>query len=118
MATPLPSYLKAYRKSAGLSQHEVAELLGFLTHKNVWRYERAGNIPSVEIVLTLELIFDARAADLFPIAALAAESRLLVQADTLLDRLERQGGSERVNRKRAHVASIKRRIEARRNQEI
>lgn len=66
MATPLPSYLKAYRQRSGLTQTELAALLGFDAPVNISRYERGIREPHLEAALALELLFDARTIDLFP----------------------------------------------------
>jgi transcriptional regulator with XRE-family HTH domain len=52
----LPSYLRTYRKSADLSQNEVALLLGFDGGTKVSRYERFRRHPSLETVGAYEAV--------------------------------------------------------------
>ena len=66
MASPLSNYLKAYRQHKGLTQIEVATLLGFDASVNISRYERGARLPHLEGALALEMLFDVRTADLFP----------------------------------------------------
>lgn len=62
-----PSYLKAYRQRSGLSQAEVARLLGFGAPVSISRYENFQRVPHLEAALALELLFDASVGDLFPL---------------------------------------------------
>ena len=54
--TKLDNYLRAYRKRSGLSQDEVAYLLGSETGSKVSRYEHARR-PSLDTALGYEVIF-------------------------------------------------------------
>ena len=65
--TKLDNYLRAYRKRSGLSQDEVAYLLGSQTGSKVSRYEHDRR-PSLDTALGYEVIFrlfDIPARDLF-----------------------------------------------------
>ena len=53
----LPNYLRMHRKRAGLSQDEVAFLLGCRTGAKVSRYERFARRPSLETAFAYEVIF-------------------------------------------------------------
>src|SRR5689334_15835217 len=61
----LPNYLRTYRKRAGLSQGEVAFLLGCQDGHKASRYELRKRNPNLETVLAYELIFGAPARELF-----------------------------------------------------
>lgn len=61
----LPNYLRAQRRKSGLSQNEVAFLLGRVNGAQVSRYENHRRLPSVETALACELIFGVPFADLF-----------------------------------------------------
>lgn len=54
--TKLDNYLRAYRKRSGLSQDEVAYLLGSETGSKVSRYEHYRR-PSLDTALSYEVIF-------------------------------------------------------------
>jgi transcriptional regulator with XRE-family HTH domain len=66
MAHKLNNYLKTYRKRAGLSQDEVAFLVGKSGGAKVSRYERARRLPSLETALAYRALFDLSLKELFP----------------------------------------------------
>lgn len=62
----LPNHLRAHRKRAGLSQRDVAYLLGSHHGAKVSRYERFLREPSLRAIVAYEAIFAVPARDLFP----------------------------------------------------
>ncbi len=65
MSTPLPHYLRTYRKNSGLSQVDVAFLLGSQSGARVSRYEHHHRQPTLETAVGYCVLFDARIAELF-----------------------------------------------------
>ncbi len=65
MAHKLDNYLRTYRKRAGLTQSEVAFLLGCTDGAKVSRYERFAREPNLRTILGYERIFGAPARELF-----------------------------------------------------
>lgn len=63
--SPLGSYLKSHRKRSGLSQKQLAELLGYDSRSVVSRHECSNSMPSLEIVLAYQAIFRVPVSDLF-----------------------------------------------------
>jgi transcriptional regulator with XRE-family HTH domain len=61
----LANYIRAYRKKSGLSQREVAYLLGCDTGAQVSRYERRKRMPPVQTALACQAVFGTPVADLF-----------------------------------------------------
>lgn len=61
----LTNYLRAERKRLGLSQDEVAFLLGCRDGGKLSRYERFQRAPNLETAAALELIFGVPVRDLF-----------------------------------------------------
>src|SRR6266436_3509257 len=61
----LDNYLRAYRKNSGLTQEEVAFLLGFDNANLVSRYEKRQRMPPVRTALAYEAIFGIPIAELF-----------------------------------------------------
>src|SRR5579864_5349866 len=61
----LHNYLRAHRKRAGLSQHEVALLLGLKARGQVSEIEKRRRVPLLRTVLALEVIYGIPAGDLF-----------------------------------------------------
>jgi transcriptional regulator with XRE-family HTH domain len=88
----LENYLRSYRKESGLSQQEVAFLLGCEDGTVVSRYEKRRRLPPIETALACEEIFGVPVADLFvgtrrsvrkDIAQRRMELRSRLQAKTL-----------------------------------
>jgi transcriptional regulator with XRE-family HTH domain len=65
MVTRLDNYLRTYRRQAGLSQAELAFLLGCRDGAQISRYERRTRQPSIRVVLGLEVIFRIPVRELF-----------------------------------------------------
>src|SRR4051794_21431076 len=61
----LPNYLLANRKKLGLSQDDVAFLLGTKSGAKVSRYEHFARNPTMENVFACEAIFQIPASELF-----------------------------------------------------
>ena len=59
------NYLRTYRKKAGLSQREVAFLLGCEDGAQVSRYEKRRRLPPLETALACEAIFGIPISELF-----------------------------------------------------
>jgi len=78
----LENYLRSYRKESGLSQQEVAFLLGCEDGTLVSRYEKRRRLPPIETALACEEIFGA------PVAELFAGMRQSVKKDIAKRRLE------------------------------
>jgi|WetSurMetagenome_2_1015567.scaffolds.fasta_scaffold213070_2 DNA-binding XRE family transcriptional regulator len=62
----LASYLRSHRKRSGLSQREIAHLLGYPDQGPVSRHERLCCVPPLMIALSYQAIFGVPVADLFP----------------------------------------------------
>ena len=61
----LDNYLRTYRKQSGLSQPEVAFLLGGDTGTQISRYERRRRLPPLRAALACQAVFGVPVADLF-----------------------------------------------------
>jgi transcriptional regulator with XRE-family HTH domain len=61
----LPNYLRSNRKRLGLSQDEVAFLLGTQSGGKVCRYERFAREPSLATAMACEAIFQKPVRELF-----------------------------------------------------
>ena len=58
--------LRTHRKRSGLSQREVAYLLGWETEAQLSRYERRRVLPRLEMALACQAVLGAPVSDLFP----------------------------------------------------
>ncbi len=66
MATnKLENYLRMYRRKSGLTQREVAFLLGFENGTQVLRYEKRHRVPPLRTALACELVLRAPLSELF-----------------------------------------------------
>src|SRR5690242_18372054 len=66
MPTPrLENYLRAYRKKSGLTQREVAFLLGCQNGAQVSRYEKRKRLPPLATALACEAVFGTPVSELF-----------------------------------------------------
>jgi transcriptional regulator with XRE-family HTH domain len=99
--TRLATYLRSHRKRSGLSQNELAALLGYPGAGEVSRHERSNCVPPFLSALGYEAVFKVSASQIFPgmyesIVA-AVETRLKELETKLLD-------SKAPGRRRARIA--------------
>ncbi|HZR82585.1 MAG TPA: helix-turn-helix transcriptional regulator [Candidatus Binatia bacterium] len=105
----LPNYLRAYRKRSGLSQREMAFLLGCRSAAKISRYERYFRRPNLETALTYEIILNTPARELFAGTFEQAEKVARRRAHLLQIRLQRRREDPRLDRKLATLTIITRR---------
>lgn len=60
------SYIRTHRRKSGLTQHELATILGYKRDAQVCRHERADVTPTFLIALGYEILFRVPLAELFP----------------------------------------------------
>lgn len=89
----LPNYLRTFRKRAGLSQEDVALLLGCSNGSKVSRYEQLARQPTLATALACEALFGAPLSELFAGMYDEACESVLARARSLVEQLERQPGS-------------------------
>jgi transcriptional regulator with XRE-family HTH domain len=99
MSYKLQNYLRTYRKRSGLSQDEVAFLLGCQTGTKVSRYERHSRKPSLETLFAYEVMFGAPARELFAGAYQKVEKRIFNRAQLLTRKLNRATPTPMATRK-------------------
>ena len=87
MSSRVPSYLRTERRKWGLTQRELAKLLGGKSRTQVSRLERGERAPSVESLLSCLVLFGASAPALFPHLYSHIEERVLRDAAALLEEL-------------------------------
>jgi DNA-binding XRE family transcriptional regulator len=59
------SYIRSHRKRSGLTQREVAQLLGYTDQGPVSRHERLSSVPPLMTALSYQAIFRVPVSDLF-----------------------------------------------------
>lgn len=62
----LPHYFRSARKKHGLSQKQMAILLGFHSHASISMLEKGKHLPSLDIILKYCLLFNLKINDLIP----------------------------------------------------
>lgn len=82
----LSSYLRAFRKRAGLSQKELAFLFGCDTESIVWHHEQ-GRAPAFDAVVAYEYIFQTGCRELFAGVYQKVGQRVIARARPLHRRL-------------------------------
>jgi transcriptional regulator with XRE-family HTH domain len=60
------SYIRAHRRKWGLSQVELARLVGLATCSAMSRIERAERVPTTATIVACSIVFGLAAPDLFP----------------------------------------------------
>ncbi len=70
----LNNYLRVCRKRAGLTQREVAFLLGLKARGAISELEKRHRVPLLRTAVTLEAIFGVPVSDLFPGMRLAVDA--------------------------------------------
>lgn len=63
---PLVNYLRIHRRKAGLSQPELAWVLGYSDEGALAKHERFQSLPPFLIALGYEVIFQVPVSELFP----------------------------------------------------
>jgi transcriptional regulator with XRE-family HTH domain len=106
MPRTLPNYLSMHRKRAGLSQDDVAFLLGCQHGTLVSRYERARRQPTLETALSYEAILGVPARELFAGAFEKVEQRTGKRAQLLARRLSRRTADPSILRKLTELEQI------------
>jgi transcriptional regulator with XRE-family HTH domain len=94
----LSNYLRTFRLRAGLSQEEVAALLGVASGSEVSRHETFRRMPSLATALRYEAIFGIPVRELFSGEYQKVELEVQARAQELADRIaspDYQGGQMR-----------------------
>jgi transcriptional regulator with XRE-family HTH domain len=100
MPTPrLPNYIRTFRKRAGLTQEEVAFLLGSKSSAGISRHERFKQTPDLETILAYELLFQAPARNLFTSTHREVEQKLKQRIKLLIRKLTKATDRKRFKKK-------------------
>ena len=100
MSYKVKSYLRTFRRRSGLTQTEVAFLLG------VHSGERLSRRPSFQTALGLQAVFGVPAETLLPAISAQIERKIMARAHLLSRRLERHRDSARTKRKIRFLTSV------------
>jgi transcriptional regulator with XRE-family HTH domain len=106
MSSRLPNYLRSNRKRLGLSQEEVAFLLGTTNGAKVCRYERFSRLPSLETALACEVIFKISTRELFSGLYQKINHKVVERAKVLTHRIRRRPLTKHTQQKSAALGAI------------
>jgi len=106
MAKKRSNHLLAYRKRSGLSQDEVAFLLGSLSGTIVCRHERQNRAPDIHTALAYEVIFNCQISVLFPGLYKTIQTEIAKRAKILRHRKFNSTTRGLVDRKRRTLEAI------------
>jgi len=90
MFARLTNYLRSYRRRSGLTQSEVAFLLGSHDSAQVSRYERGHHLPPLRTVLAYTTIFGVSLGDLFSGIQLGVHKEIMPRIKQLRAKLEKR----------------------------
>ena len=96
MKKKLDCYLRSYRRRWGLTQDELAALLGCKTGAVISRLERDGREPSLKAAYAFEVIFGTAPIELFPGLRAKVKKDVIARVRDLYDEL--QGDSSKLTR--------------------
>lgn len=103
---PLRTYLRTFRRRTGLSQDEVAFLLGSMCGTSVSRHERGTRIPLLQTVLGYAFILGADVPALYEGAFRDVQFVVRKRARGLCRSIERQPHGTRRDRKIALLKKL------------
>jgi transcriptional regulator with XRE-family HTH domain len=102
----LPNYLRAHRKRLGLSQTDLAYLLGVESGAKVCRYERFNRLPGLETILAYSAIFRRNPSELFAGLHDRIEYEIAQRAEALLAQAKKEKATGQNVRKQKTLAQL------------
>lgn len=102
----LQNYLRTYRKRSGLSQKEIAFLLGCKSSAKISHYECFTRQPNIQTAFALAVIFDAPPHDLFAGLFQEVQQQIVQRAQLLSLKIEVGSPHRTVTAKQAILLAI------------
>lgn len=87
MSEAYRSFLRSYRRRSGLTQSELAYLVGLSDGSCVSKFECLRREPDLKTAMACEVILQVSAQDLFPDTARKVELQVRQRADVLYQKL-------------------------------
>jgi len=103
---PLTTYLRMYRKRAGLTHDEIAFLCGAMSGTSFTRHESAERLPALRTALMYEFILQASVRELYEGLFHDARASVRVRARGLCASLERRPPSPERDHKIAILRAL------------
>src|SRR6266542_6117949 len=103
-----PNLMRVLRRRLGLTQKELAFLVGYESDSQVSRIENGSRIPHLAEVLVVELVFGVPAVTVFPQIRQAVGPRIRSRAQALLREVEKSSlaGTPRISYKTAQLERV------------
>jgi DNA-binding XRE family transcriptional regulator len=99
--TEVANYLRSHRRKSGLSQRELANIVGYVTQAPVSEHERSVTIPALLIALSYEVVFRVPLSELFPALYGTVEANIEEQLSMIESKLQQ---STAKGRRAAYIA--------------
>ena len=103
------AFVRSHRRKWGLTQVELARLVGLSSRSAVSRIERAERVPTTATIIACGIIFGIAACDLFPSLQEEIEETVQLAVAALQEELADQPDKVSI-RKRALLAQVQERI--------
>ena len=111
MPTTPNLHLRGFRKRSGLTQSDVARLLGRISPSPISRLETGEQTPDLRTALLLEVVFGASASQLFRTTFQQLAKKVRDRAALLEDSLALQSDTPDTRRRRSELKAIIARID-------
>ena len=111
MASRIQNYLRTQRRRWGLTQDELAELLGCQSGTQISRIERGKRRPCTEVIVACEVLFGLPSRKLYPGLYAEVEEALLRRAAVLFERLEKEDTLVAKRKQELLTATLRRAID-------
>jgi DNA-binding XRE family transcriptional regulator len=82
------NYLRSHRRRSGLSQRELARIVGYLTRFQVARHEESAAIPVLMIAIAYEVVFRVPLREIFSGLYTTIETKIESELSTLEQKLQ------------------------------
>lgn len=102
------SFVRANRRRWGLTQPELALLIGLTSSTAVSRIERSKRTPAAPILIACCMVFGAQVPDLFPSLHVEIEQTVIEAARILLAQLEGRADKASVRKRQLLEAMVAR----------
>ena len=106
------SMFRSWRRRSGLTQEDVAFLVGLSVASQVSRHESGEREPDLRLALGYKLIFNATVHELLPQIYLDVAKNVRSRAQALLDKQGEDATTQRSTCKAEHLRSLIERVEA------
>jgi transcriptional regulator with XRE-family HTH domain len=106
MSHKLTTYLRTHRKRSGLTQDELAFLLGYRNGDQVSRFEWQSRKLNVETAFGFQAVFGVPAHELLPGSFAEVEHNIIERANLLSRRLRLSADTSRTRQKLRFLAAV------------